>query len=282
MITDGRFILEEGNKAFALLGYGVAYYLDANLRDFLNPITVFVPGRNATPGMGIDQGFTQEAIFPAGYFAVQQDYDVKYVVLPIRFVRKLLEYKNEVTALEIGLVLGADASKIQEKIETIAGDRFLVKNRIQQQELLYNIMKMEKWAIFSILSFILLIATFNVVGSLSMLIIDKKKDIAVLQSLGAGRRLIQRIFLTEGLIITFTGAVAGIILGIITCWLQQRYGLIRLGAPGSTFIVSSYPVAMKATDITAIFFTVMAIGYLAAWYPVHNIRKISASLVKYE
>jgi lipoprotein-releasing system permease protein len=282
MMTDGKFLLQDGPVDFALLGYGVAYYLKANLRDPANPITVFVPGRSSTPGMGLDQGFNQDVIFPSGFFSIQQDYDVKYVVLPLRFVKKLLEYDKEITAIEVSLSPGADPVKIQKQVEKVAGPGFVVKNRFQQQEFLYNIMKTEKWAIFTILTFILLIATFNVVGSLTMLIIDKKKDIAVLQSLGAGKKLIRRIFMTEGLMISFTGAILGIILGIITCWLQQQYGLVRLGPDGSTFIVSAYPVSMKTIDIAAIFFTVMAIGYLAAWYPVYNIRRISTSLVKYE
>ncbi|NQV01720.1 MAG: ABC transporter permease, partial [Bacteroidia bacterium] len=134
--------------------------------------------------------------------------------------------------------------------------------------------------IFLILTFILLLATFNVVGSLSMLILDKKKDIAVLQSMGASQKLIKRIFMTEGLMISFIGAVTGMILGGVICWVQQAYGLIRMGGPDSTFVVDSYPVQMQPLDFVLVFLTVALIGYLAAWYPVYNIRKINTSLVK--
>jgi len=280
MMAEGRFLLRSGKKDFTVLGYGVAYYLNANLKDYLNPITVFVPSRTGRIGSSLDQAFNQELIFPSGFFSIQQDFDVKYAIMPLRFVRKLLEYTNEITAIEIKLQDGADHGKIQQQIEAVAGDKFVVKNRFQQQELLYNIMKSEKWAIFLILTFILLLATFNVVGSLSMLILDKKKDIAVLQSMGASRKLIKRIFMTEGMMISLTGAVIGMILGGVICWAQQTYGLIRMGGPGSTFVVESYPVQMQPLDFVLVFVTVILIGYLAAWYPVYNIRKIDISLVK--
>ena len=164
--------------------------------------------------------------------------------------------------------------------EEAVGRNYLVRNRFQQEELLYNIMKSEKYAIFLILAFILLLATFNVVGSLSMLILDKKKDIAVLQSMGANMKLVKRIFMTEGLMISFIGAFSGMILGGILCWLQQAFGLISMGGPDSTFIINSYPIQMQPLDFILVFCTVMLIGYLAAWYPVYNIRKINTSLVK--
>ncbi|MFH1296495.1 MAG: FtsX-like permease family protein [Bacteroidota bacterium] len=280
MMAEGRFLLQSGEKDFTVLGYGVAYYLNASLNDYVNPITIFVPTRTGKIGGALDQAFSQEIIFPTGYFSIQQEFDVKYALMPIRFVRKLLDYQNEITAIEIKLNDGADQRKIQRQIEAAAGEKFQVKNRFQQQELLYNIMKSEKYAIFLILTFILLLATFNVVGSLSMLILDKKKDIAVLQSLGATMKLIKRIFMTEGMMISFIGAATGLILGGGVCWIQQTYGLIRMGGPNSTFVVNSYPVQMQPLDFLLVFFTVMLIGFLAAWYPVYNIRKINTTGVK--
>lgn len=280
MMAEGRFLLQSGEKDFAVLGYGVAYYLNANLNDFLNPITIFVPSRDGAPGSPLEQAFSQEIIFPTGYFSIQQEFDVKYALLPIRFVRKLLNFSNEITSVEIKLTPGTDQKKVQRQLEAAVGKRFQVKNRFQQQEFLYNIMKSEKYAIFLILTFILLLATFNVVGSLSMLILDKKKDIAILQSMGATMKLIKRIFMTEGMMISFIGAVSGMILGGVICWIQQTYGIIRMGGPDSTFVVSAYPVQMQPLDFLLVFVTVMLIGYLAAWYPVHNIRKINTKLVK--
>lgn len=280
MMAEGRFLLQSGEKNFAVLGYGVAYFLNANLNDYINPITIFVPSRTGKIGGSLDQAFSQEIIFPTGYFSIQQEFDVKYALMPIRFVRKLLDFKNEITSVEIKLKGGADRQAVQRQVEAAVGGKFRVKNRFQQQELLYNIMKSEKYAIFLILTFILLLATFNVVGSLSMLIIDKRKDIAVLQSMGATMKLIKRIFMTEGMMISFIGAATGMILGGGVCWIQQAYGIIKMGGPNSTFVVDSYPVEMQPLDFILVFLTVMLIGYLAAWYPVHNIRKINTSLVK--
>lgn len=280
MMTEGRFLLQSREKNFTVLGYGVAYYLNANLNDYINPITIFVPSRSGTPGNSFDQAFNQEIIFPAGYFSIQQEFDIKYALLPIRFVRKLLDYTNEITSVEIKLAEGVGQETVQHQLEAAVGKKFKVKNRFQQQELLYNIMKSEKYAIFLILTFILLLATFNVVGSLSMLILDKKKDIAILQSMGATMKLIKQIFMTEGMMISFIGAMTGMILGGVVCWIQQTYGVIRMGGPNSTFVISSYPVQMQPLDFLLVFFTVMLIGFLAAWYPVHNIRKINTTLVK--
>ncbi|HSN49790.1 MAG TPA: ABC transporter permease, partial [Bacteroidales bacterium] len=239
MMTEGNFLLQQGDKNFAVLGYGVAWYIGANLEDYVNPISVYVPRRTGSFSTGIENAFNNEVIFPSGYFSIQQDFDVKYVILPIRFVRKLLEYNKEITSLEVDLVPGADHAAIQRQIAAIAGDRFTVKNRFQQQEIFYKIMKSEKWAIFLILSFILLIATFNVVGSLSMLILDKRQDIAMLQSLGAGLPAVKRIFLMEGLLISFIGAISGLIIGALVCWLQMRFGFVKLGAADSTFVVDA-------------------------------------------
>jgi len=273
MIVNGNFVLHSGDKEMAVLGYGVAYNIGANLQDYMNPMTIYVPRRNSSFGGGFENAFNSEVIFPSGFFSVQQDFDSKYVILPISFVKKLLEYDHEVTGLEIGLTKDSDHEKVQQQLQEILGDKFSVKNRFQQEATLYKIMHSEKWAIFLILSFILLIATFNVVGSLSMLIIDKKPDIVTLRALGANDTLIRRIFLTEGVMISLIGAIAGLILGSVTCWLQQVYGFVKLGAADSTFVVNAYPVHMQVTDFIFVFATVMVIGLLAAWYPAHNIKK---------
>ncbi len=184
-----------------------------------------------------------------------------------------MEYDDELTGLELRLAPDADPEEIIGQIKNMLGDDYVIKNRFQQQELLYKIMKSEKWAIFFILSFILLIATFNVVGSLTMLILDKKKDIAILFGMGANKKTIKRIFLIEGLLISISGAVLGLMLGAILCWLQLKFGLIGLGSEANAFIVPAYPVKMVAMDFTAIFFTVFLIGFVAAWYPVRQISK---------
>ncbi|MFZ4520095.1 MAG: FtsX-like permease family protein [Bacteroidales bacterium] len=280
MMAEGRFILQDGEKDYAVLGYGVAGALNANFQDYINPISVFAPRRDASFAGGFENAFSQEVIFPSGFFQIQWDYDVKYTILPLRFVKKLLDYGDERTSLEIDLAKDADQKVVQKKIEQVTGSGYTVKNRYQQQEILFKIMVSEKNYIFMILTLILIIATFNVIGTLSMLILDKKKDIAVLQSMGASQGLVRRIFLLEGVLISFIGAVLGLVLGAIVCWVQIRFGLVRLGSADSSFVVSAYPVSMQVTDFIVVFLTVLTIGFLAAWYPVYNIKKVHVGEIK--
>lgn len=274
MIIDGEFLLKKGKNNFAVLGAGVAYFLDATIHEFADPMVVYVPDRYKTPtGMNFESAFNRKIVFPSGVFSVQQDFDTKYVIVPIDFTRELLDYTNEVTSVEINLSSNADLNKVQTSLENMLGSMFEVKNRFQQQELLYKIMKSEKWVTFSILAFILLIATFNVIGSLSMLILDKKKDIAVLHSMGANNKHIRKIFLFEGLLIILLGGVAGLILGAVISYIQQTFGIIRLGAVEGSFVVEYYPVKMQITDFIGVFVTVLVIGFLAAWYPVKQISR---------
>jgi lipoprotein-releasing system permease protein len=279
MMSEGKFLLQDQKNDFAVLGYGIAYYLGANLDDYENPISIYVPQRTANFASSFESAFRSEVIFPSGFFSVQQDFDTKYVILPIRFVRKLLDYDKEITGLEIGLLKGADPQKVQKQVQDLFGANFTVKNRFQQQELLYKIMKSEKWAIFLILAFILFVATFNVIGSLSMLILDKTQDIALLQCLGSDLRGVKNIFLVVGSMISLIGAVSGMILGTVICWLQQTFGFVKLGSVGSTFVVSSYPVNMQPLDFAYVFITVILIGLLATWYPVYNLRKIDTRML---
>ena len=265
-----------------VLGYGIADYLGANLNDFKNPITIYVARRDADFSNVFDNAFSTASIFPSGTFSIQTDFDVKYVLLPLRFMKQILGYHDELTSVEIGLDKTADPAKVQQALMETAGDKFRVKNRYEQQEIIYKIFRTEKWAIVMILAFILLIATFNVTASISMLILEKKKDIAVLQSLGATKTLVQHIFLIEGLLISFSGALAGLIIGGGICWAQIRFGLVRLGDIDSTFVVNTYPVRMIPLDFIIIFVIVMAIGFFAAWYPVYNIRKVDATMMRPE
>jgi lipoprotein-releasing system permease protein len=279
MMSVGKFVLQDGEKNLCVLGYGVAYYLGANIEDYQNPLTFYVPKRTASFSAMSENAFNSAMIFPSGFFSIQEDFDSKYVILPLRFVKNLMEYSKEVTSIEVGITKGSDPDKIRKSINRMAGNNWIIKDRFQQQEVLYKIMKSEKWAIFLILSFILFIATFNVIGSLSMLILDKKKDIAILQSMGATQPLIKKIFLFEGTMISFSGAIAGLFLGGILCWLQQIFGFIRLGSAGSSFVVSSYPVHMQMTDFLFVFLIVIGIGFMAVWYPVYNIRKLDITAI---
>ena len=274
MIMDGDFILTEGKRDFALLGYLVAYKLGINLNDFTTPIDIFVPKRTKKSFSGLESSFNSKAVFPAAVFAIQQDIDSKYIIVPLAVARELLEYQNEVTAIEIRLQEGYDADRVIPQVkDLIENDSFHLKDRYQQQELLYKIMRSEKWAIFFILTFILIIATFNVIGSLSMLILDKKKDIGVLFSMGASAKQIKRIFLFEGLLISMGGAFVGLILGYLVCILQIKYHIISLGSDASAFIIPYYPVKVQFIDFAGVFLTVIIIGFFSAWYPVRQISQ---------
>lgn len=273
MLYDGEMLLQDDNINYSIMGYLVAYNLGVKLFDPGNPVTIYVPRRTASRLGTLNQSFNTGIVIPSAVFAIQQEIDSKYIIVPIDLARDLMEYSSDqVTSVELRLKEGTDYSDLQKDIEELVGADFDVKNRFQQQILIYRIMKSEKWAIFFILTFIIIIAAFNVTGSLSMLILDKRKDIAILFSMGASPKLIKRIFLMEGIMISFVGAVVGLFLGFILCYIQITFGLIRLGDANS-FIVPYYPVKMQILDFLAVFVTVIFIGILSSWYPVRQISR---------
>ena len=278
MMTDGSLILEFKDQPYAVVGQGVAYYLGINTDDYDTFIEAYAPRRSGKPGASPDQAFNRLDIRPSGIFSVQQDFDTRYVIVPIGFTRELFEYTSEITSVEIALAKDTDTEAIQSIISQKLGPGYVVKNRFEQQETLYRIMHSEKWAIFLILSFILVIATFNVIGSLSMLILDKKKDIAILYSLGADKQLIKRIFMAEGMLVSLSGAIAGLVLGAVICIVQQKFGLVQINAEGGSFLISAYPVLMQWQDFFFVFITVSVIGMMAAWIPVRNTGKVDSRL----
>ena len=262
---DGEFKLKDQNRMYAVAGLGVANYLGMRL-NFVSPLCVYIPRRTASINASPETAFVRKYISFSGIFAVEQDFDSKYIFTPIAFLRDLLEYKKEVSSLEVKLTPGADIKKVQKSVEQLFGKEFRVQNRYQQQELFYRVMKAERLAIFVILTFILIIASFNIIGSLTMLIIEKEHDIEILKSLGADNQLIKKIFIFEGWLISFIGTMAGLILGFIVCFIQQHYGIIKLS--GESLLIDTYPVEMRIADFLIVAATVMAIGYWAAWYPV--------------
>jgi len=271
MITNGRFVLEENDRQFAVVGQGVAYFLSISL-NFMEPLNLYVPERGQTASYNPSQAFSRKYIFPSGVFSTQPEYDKQYVIVPIEFARQLLDYENEVTSVEISVAEGHQITRVEDEIQEILGNEFLVQNRNEQHEVFYKVMQSEKWYIFLILTFILIVASFNIIGSLTMLIIDKKTDILILRSLGANLKTIRRIFFLEGWLISFIGATGGLIAGLFICWLQETYGLIRLGTSGS-FMVDFYPVDIQWLDILGVFGTVLLIGFVAAYYPVRYITR---------
>jgi len=260
-IQSGSFILNADGQNYAVIGADVQSSLGVSVHDQLNPLDIYAPNRNGGNGAGNLDEFVVRSIIPSGVFAVGQDFD-GIVVTPIEFVRDLLNQPKNVSSLEINYKKGTDLGEMQAAIKDKIGGLFTVKNRMEQNAELYKTLNYERWFIFMILTFVLIIATFNIIGSLTMLVIDKRKDIAVLTSLGAGKKLIQGIFFFEGMMISLAGCVAGIVLGLVFCILQQRFGLVKMGEKMS--MLDAYPVSLRISDFGLVFLTVTAIAVIAS------------------
>ncbi len=270
LLINGDFTLTQGDNDYLVLGQGVAHVLNTNINDYMNPLTIYVPRRGHTVSMHPAQAFNASSNFASGIYGMQSEYDAEYVFAPIRLVRYLLEYNGRVSAIALSIDPDYNLGRVQRQIDQIAGENYNVKNRLQQQEFLYQILRSEKLAIYLILTFVLIIATFNVIGSLTMLVIEKKKDISVLWSMGARKKLIKRIFLAEGMLISLAGAITGLILGWLVCFLQIHFELITLQGTG-TYIIDAYPVHMQWTDFVYIFLTVIFIGFVSVIFPLRRL-----------
>jgi len=274
LVLDGTFRLREDVVDYTTLGSGLAVTLGAR-PGFINPIEIYAPKRNervnlANPAAAFNRGYVQIG----GVFSLNTpQYDEQMVLVPIALARDLFQYQDEVTSLDIQLAPGTSVGRVKREIQAIVGDRFLVEDRFEQQRESYRMLQIEKWVTFLILAFILLIAVFNVVGSLSMLIVEKEEDIRSLRHMGASNELVSRVFLYEGWLITFIGIIAGIVLGLILCLLQQHFGLLRLSDIPGAYIIDAYPVIVKFSDIAIVFGIVSLIGLLTVLYPVNNLRK---------
>ena len=269
-ITSGKFLLEANQIPYAVVGQGVAYYLSVGL-SFTDPIHIYTLKKGTNGRPTLENTFSHNTIYASGIFQNQQEIDSKYVLVPFDFAQGLFQMEDRVSAVEIGLTKGTSEDVAKEEIAHILGNQFAVKTQFEQHELFYRVMQSEKWAIFFILAFILVIASFNILGSLSMLIIDKKADIAILQSMGANQKLVRTIFLFEGWMISLAGAALGLILGVLICWIQMKFGILKIPGNDGSFIFSSYPVEIRFSDLVVIFLLVTGIGFLAAWYPIRFI-----------
>lgn len=270
-VINGSYTLNDGHRPMAVVGAGLAYYLSVNIH-FVNPLLIYVPKRSGRISVNPERAVNKSYIYPSGIFAIQQEIDTRYMIVPIDFVRNLLEYSTQASALEIKLKPGSDPAKSYEQISQTVGSEYVVRTQYQQHEMLYKVMKSEKFAIYLILTFILIIGSFNMIGSLSMLIIDKKNDIKTLSHIGLSKKGIRRIFAAEGRMISIGGAVVGLLLGLLVCWLQQTFGFLKLDSMGS-FVINNYPVKMIWTDFVLVLATVVGIGLLASWYPIRIFTK---------
>lgn len=274
LLGNGNLQLHDEIGDYVIPGVQLLSRLQSGLR-FLDPLNVYAPIRGKKVNLANPtDNFTRGYLFASGLtFAVNQaKYDDNYIITSLAFARKLFQYTHEVSAVSLRLKEGTDIDQFQQQLRQLLGKKFTVANRYEQQRETYHIMEIEKFISYLFLTFILLIACFNVIGSLSMLIIDKRDDVRTLRNLGASDRQIVKIFLFEGRMITLTGAIAGILIGTALCLLQQRFGLISLGSAGS-FIVDAYPVSIHLTDVVLIFVTVVTIGFISVWYPVRYLSK---------
>ncbi|HEK19496.1 FtsX-like permease family protein [Mucilaginibacter sp.] len=260
-IQFGSFTLKDRGTDYAVIGATVQGSLGVSLKNQFVALQVYSPKRTAGNSTNPMNDFVFRSIQPSGVFGIQQDFD-DIIITPLEFTRDLLEEPNRVSSLEINFKKGTDIEEIQDNIIEKIGNKYTVKNRKQQNTGLYKTINYERWSIFMILVFVLIIALFNIVGSLTMLVIDKRKDIAILTSLGAGKPLIQGIFFFEGMMISFIGCIGGIIMGSLVCLAQQHFKLIKMGS--SLSVLDAYPVAFKPTDFVLVFFTVLAISVIAS------------------
>lgn len=265
-----KYVLHAADMNYGIVGIRIAEQLGMGY-SFPGTMQVYAPRREGQLNMADpSQGFnTDELYSPGALFCVRQaKYDGKYILTSLDFARQLFDQEGRLSSLELRLKSGSDFDAVKKTIKRMAGDSYNVLDRYEQQDDTFKIMEIEKLIAYIFLTFILIVASFNIIGSLSMLIIDKKDDVVTLRNLGASDKQITRIFLFEGRMISAVGAIVGIALGLLLCWIQQTYGIVALGSSSESFVVNAYPVSVHPWDVLLIFVTVLAVGFLSVWYPV--------------
>jgi len=274
IINDGEYRLKRRGAEQAVLGFGMAVKLQIAIPSeqgmAIDPMAVYMPKRRQTSFF--EEKFRKRFIYPAASFSVQQEYDSQYVITSLGFARSLIGYDNEVSALEIKLDNKQDPGAVIGRLKKELGSDFLVKNRYEQQESFLKLMKMEKWLSFAIVGLMMILVAFNIIGALWMIVLEKKKDIAILKSMGALDKSIRNIFLNEGLLLSVLGIVSGFVIALLLYGAQKSFGLIKM--PGS-FVVSAYPISLRWSDFLVVALTVIAIGILASLLPALRAQRVS-------
>ncbi len=272
-VYAGQFVLEGDGFPLAVLGAGVEQVLHCGISDYVNgSIKVYYPDRHYRIGAGSPMhGVRTELLTPTGCFFSGTEYDAEYVFTSLEFMRRLTDHPGEVTSVEMRLSPDVSVRKVVASVENLLGPDYIVRDQYQQESEMYKVMRAEKWAIFAILSFILLIASFNMIGMMSVLVLDKKRDVGIFYAMGADTAFIRRLFVQEGLLIAAIGTVAGMALGFIICWIQQRFQLVRFGGDG--YAMNAYPVDIHGTDMLAILAVVLCITLPAMILPVVRISE---------
>jgi lipoprotein-releasing system permease protein len=260
-ILDGSFTLHSNKSPMAVVGVLVHNNLGINVAG-LNPLQIYSPKHNGSISINPEDEFNTRSIYPSGVFSIQPESD-DYVIVPIEFTRELFDQPTAVSSIDLNYKKGTSLSSVEKELQEKLGKDYTVKNRREQDTTLYKTLNYERWSVFMILAFVVVIAAFNIVGSLTILVIDKRKDIAILTSLGGSRQFIQGIFFFEGLMISLMGCVTGIVLGFIFCILQQRYGMVqvdgKISAPNN-----AYPIDIQWPDFVLVFLTVLVISVIAS------------------
>lgn len=272
-IIAGTLLLQEGDTNYALVGQGVAYQLSVDPHDFFEGLEVYVPNRGEMDVLNPTSAFSKSIILPVGIFNVQEEVDNKYVITPLRFLRELLNRPNEYSSIELKLTKDANPNRVKKQLQALVGEKFTVKDRFEQREAFYKVMKSEKLISYFILFFILLIAAGNTIGSLYILVIEKRKDLNVLASIGFTGNQARAIFAWQGLIMAFVGGFIGVLLGVGICYLQSEYGFVKLDSAAS-FMFNAYPVDLRMNDVLLVFATVLFLGWLTSLYPAFKAKQI--------
>jgi lipoprotein-releasing system permease protein len=269
MMIEGKVNHTSDTKNSIIMGWGIADQLSLFISQSVYQVSIIVPKRGIKKGISPGSEFNRKMANATGIYSVNPDFDSKYVVADLSFVQKLLKHKGKLSSVELNLKEGADWEKVKQKVQQVVGDRYKVQTRFEMNELIFKTNKTEKWITFLILSFILVIASFNIIGSLTMLIIDKQKDVWILKTMGANNKVIRRIFFVEGMLINFLGAFIGMFLGGVICWAQTTFGLLQL----ESSVIDFYPVELNLLDFVNVSIIVIIIGLIASWYPVRILTK---------
>ena len=275
LVGDGEFSLHAADLDYGIPGIRLAELLGTGYT-YREPMKIYAPRREGQFDMtNPENAFEEDELYSPGVlFNVKQaKYDKDYILTSIGFARRIFDQQGMLSSLELRLKPGSRFNAVKDKVRELCGTKFVVKDRFEQQDDTFKIMKIEKLIAYIFLTFILMVACFNIIGSLSMLIIDKKDDVVTLRNLGASDKQIVRIFLFEGRMISAIGAVIGIVVGLLLCWAQQEFGLVALGSSSGSFIINAYPVSVHPEDIILIFITVLLVGFLSVWYPVRYFAK---------
>jgi lipoprotein-releasing system permease protein len=272
LLIDGDTALYKLRQPCAILGSGVAGKLEVNLLSY-ELMKMYYPKRTKNNFANPSEAFNTQYVIANGVLSTNTNYDENYIFCPIEFVRELMSYQDEVTSVEIQLKDKANVNKVRKQVSDIVGDGYVIRDKYEQEESLYKTMKSEKFMIYLILAFILILAAFNIIGALGMLILEKRTDTAVLFSMGASKSLIQRVFVVEGVLVSALGGIAGTLLGAFICFLQQTFHLVKLGGGGAHYIIPYYPVRIHYADILLVLLTILIISLLTSLIPAYNLKK---------